>query len=430
MIQNERPALSNSLWTATANQLADYAPLDGDTQTDVAIIGGGYTGLSAALHLAETGANVVLLETRQPGWGASGRNGGQINPGLKDGPAQILARFGTAMGERMIALSGGAADLVFDLIDRHSIDCAASRQGWLRAAHNDSTLGDLHDLARSWQSHGGGMDPLDRDGMARMTGTDAYYGGAIDRRGGTLHPLNYALGLARSAAGAGAQIHGETPVTEANKQGAAWRLRTPRGTLSAERVLICTNAYTDAPHRDLARSFIPVCSVQVATERLPDDIAATVLPGGQHVSDSRRLLLYYRKDAEGRFLMGGRGTLRDSSTQGQMTRLRQVTIELYPHLSGLRWEYAWGGYVAVTRDHTPHLHELAPGLLAGLGYNGRGVAMATAMGREMALWAAGADIASLSFPVTALTPLPFAFARNIALEMEVLRLRLLDRLGI
>ena len=430
MIPHEREALSDSLWTATANPAPVRAPLDGDVAADVAVIGGGYTGLSAALHLAEAGTRVVLLETHQPGWGASGRNGGQINPGLKDGPQAILATFGEDTGGRMIATSGGAADLVFDLIARHGIACDARREGWLRAAHKGAALDDLHGLAREWEAHGAAMPARDAATMARRTGTESYMGGTVDTRGGNLHPLNYALGLAAAAEKAGASIFGGTEVRAMTRRDGRWVLTCDGGRVEADTVILGTNAYSGHIAPDLARSVVPVCSVQVATEPLSDNLAASILPGGQHVSDTRRLLLYYRKDAAGRFVMGGRGTFREASTLRQMARLREVTETLYPQLAGVRWRYRWGGHVAVTPDHYPHLHELAPGLLAGLGYNGRGVAMATAMGRELAGLANGTPHQELGFPVTPVRPLPFAFARGLAVEAASLRMALLDRLGL
>ena len=430
MIPDERPSLADSLWSATALPGPAFDPMDGDVRADVAVVGAGYTGLSAALHLAEAGARVVVIDAHQPGWGASGRNGGQVNPGLKDGPATLRARFGDEIASRMIAMSGGVADLVFGLIDRHGIACDAVRKGWLRAAVTPAQRDDLLQLAREWEAEGGGVDPMDQAQMARAIGAEDYLGGVIDRRGGTLHPLNYALGLARAAVRAGAQVHGQTPATGMARDGSLWSVATPRGIISADKVILATNAYSGPLQRDLSRSVVPVCSVQVATAPLSANIAASILPAGAHVSDTRRLLLYFRKDAAGRFIMGGRGSLREGATRLQQARLRAEAERMFPQLQGAAWDHAWGGLVAVTPDHTPHLHELAPGLMAGLGYNGRGVGMATAMGRELAFWALGRDALDLSFPVTGVRPLPFAFARPIAVELEIVRQRLLDRFSL
>ncbi|MCR9151284.1 MAG: FAD-binding oxidoreductase [Rhodobacteraceae bacterium] len=431
MIPNERPVIADSLWTATANRVPAYPALAGEAEADIAVVGAGYTGLSAALHAAEAGARVALVEAEQPGWGASGRNGGQINPGLKDGPSAILLRFGPTQGQRMIDMAGGAADLVFRLIARHRIDCDAIRPGWIRAAHTPKALRALHDLARDWQAHGAPVEPLDRDAIARLTGTSAYLGGLIDRRGGNLQPLNYALGLADAAERAGVRIFGQSPVTGIAPAPGGHVLHTPGGRVTARTVILATNAYTPpgvAP--PLSRSIVPVRSVQVATRALPDNLHGDLLRGGHALSDARRLLLYFRMDSAGRFVMGGRGTYNDSSTRHQIARLKRVSTELFPQLAGAEWQHAWGGMVALTADHYPHLHRLAPGILAGLGYNGRGVAIATAMGRVLARWATGAPERDLDFPVTPLRPLPMAFARTLMVETEILRLKLLDRLGL
>ncbi|MEX0281192.1 MAG: NAD(P)/FAD-dependent oxidoreductase [Arenibacterium sp.] len=430
MIPNERPVIANSLWTATANRVPDYPPLNKDVQADIAVIGAGFTGLSAALHLAEKGVDVALLDAQQPGWGASGRNGGQINPGFKDGPTGILKKFGTEYGERMIALAGSAADLVFDLCDKHGIDCAAARPGWIRAAHSENGLRDLETLAKDWQGLGVPFEVLDRDAMTRLSGTGTYRGGVIDPRGGSLQPYNFALGLADAAERYGARIFGLSPVQKIEDHQGRHRIVTPQGTVTADRVLICTNAYTDGFNPKLAKSVLPIRSVQVATKPLSSNVLKSILPDGHALSDTRRLVLYFRRSPDGRFVMGGRGTYRDTSTERQIAWLRKLSTDLFPQLQGTGWDYAWGGFVAITGDRYPHLHEIKPGMMAALGYNGRGVAMATAMGREITNWALGAPAAELVVPTTDVTPLPFSFARETLVEAEILRLRLLDKLGV
>jgi len=430
MIQNENPVIADSLWTATANPAPDCPPLSGAAETEIAVIGGGFTGLSAALHLAEAGRQVTVLEAEQPGWGASGRNGGQVNPGLKDAPDAVEARFGAGAGARMVALSGSAGQLVFDLIRRHGIACDAVESGWIRAAHTPRALAELHDLARQWQRRGADTAPLDAREIAELIGTDAYCGGMIDRRGGNLHPLNYALGLAGAAQKAGAVLHGQSRAMGLEKTAGGYRIPTAQGTLTAQKLLLCTNGYTDGLAPPLARTVVPVRSVQVATEPLPASVLETLLPGRQAPSDSRRLLLYFRRDAQGRFIMGGRGAYSDNGTRQQMTALRQVSEQMFPQLRGVQWEYEWGGFVAVTADHYPHLNRLGDGILAGLGYNGRGVAMGTAMGKVMTDWALGKPEAELDFPVTPARPIPLHGLRRLGVAGAVAGYRLLDRLGL
>jgi glycine/D-amino acid oxidase-like deaminating enzyme len=400
MIANEEPVIANSLWSATANPTPDCPPLRGPEETEVAIVGGGFTGLSAALHLAEAGIPVTLLEAETPGWGASGRNGGQVNPGLKEDPDAIEARFGPEMGARMVRLAGDAADLVFSLIRRHQIDCAGQQPGWIQPIHSEKARKTVEARVEQWARRGAPLRMLSKNETADLLGTDAYLAGMIDERGGNLHPLNYALGLAWAAQKAGARLHGQSRVTKMEQQGAGYRLTTAQGSLTARRVLLCTNGYTDGLVPGLARSVVPIRSVQVATAPLSDNIRRSILPGGHSASDSRQLLLYFRLDPEGRFVMGGRGDYSERGTQAQMERLRAASIEMYPQLEQADWAHAWGGFVAMTADHYPHLNRIGSGAVAAVGYNGRGVAMATAMGKVLADWARGTPEAELTIPVT------------------------------
>jgi len=430
MIANEDPVIAESLWTATANRTPDCPPLEGTTETEVAVIGGGFAGLSAALHLAEAGIAVHLLEAETPGWGASGRNGGQVNPGLKAEPDEIEARFGPDLGGRVVRLAGGAADLVFDLIARHGIDCAARRPGWIQPIHDAASEKTVAARVAQWQRRGAPVEMLSARETADLLGTDDYRGAMLDRRGGNLHPLNFALGLANAAQKAGAVLHGQSRVRSLVAEGETHMISSDRGTLRARRVLICTNGYTDAALAPLERTVVPIRSVQVATAPLSDNIRRSILPAGHSASDSRRLLLYFRLDPEGRFVMGGRGDYGRAGTLRQMQMLRAASARLYPQLGDVEWRYAWGGMVAMTADHYPHLDQLRPGIMAGIGFNGRGVAMATAMGRVLADWAMGMPEADLDFPVTQPRPIPFHGLQRPAVRATVAWYRLRDRLGV
>jgi len=430
MIANEIAPIADSLWSATANPTPPCPPLNGAEETEVAIIGGGFTGLSAALHLAERHVAVTVLESETPGWGASGRNGGQVNPGLKEDPDLIEAQFGSEMGGRMIELAGNAAQLVFDLVSRHDMDCAAAQTGWIQPVHNAAATKVVQARVDQWTRRGAPLRMLSAQETASLLGTESYLGGMIDERGGNLHPLNYALGLADAAQKAGAVLHGQSRATKLESTVNGHVVHTAQGTLRARKVLLCTNGYTDGLASPLKRTVVPIQSIQVATFPLSDNIRRTILPYGHSASDSRRLLLYFRLDPQGRFVMGGRGAYDLAGTQRQMDALRKASLELYPQLGDTEWSYAWGGYVAMTADHYPHLNRVAPGIMAALGYNGRGVAMATALGRVLADWASDTPEAQLDFPVTDPQPIPFHFLRKPAVSAAVAWYRLRDRLGV
>lgn len=430
MIANEDPVIADSLWTATANPSPDCPPLDCTAEAEVAIVGGGYAGLSTALHLAEVGISVRLLEAETPGWGASGRNGGQVNPGLKEDPDTIEARFGADVGARIVALSGKAAGLVFDLIARHRIDCAPGRPGWLQPAHDAAGLVAVRRRVAQWTRRGAPLQLLDARQITDLLGAEGYLGGMLDERGGSLHPLNYARGLAVAAQKAGAVLHGHSRALQLETVGADHGLHTARGRLKARRVILCTNGYSDDLVPVIRRTLVPVRSVQVATAPLSDNLRRDILPQGHAASDSRRLLLYFRLDPQGRFVMGGRGDYGAAGTARQMEMLRRAARKLYPQLAQAEWTHQWGGQVAITPDHTPHIDEVAPRVMAGVGFNGRGVAMATALGKVLADWAAGVPEDELPFPVTRPRPIPFHGLRKPAVRATVAWFRLRDRLGI
>ena len=428
-IAREREVLANSLWSATANATPERPALEGAAEADTVIVGAGFTGLSAALHLAEAGQRVIVLEANTPGWGASGRNGGQVNPGLKDDPATIEAKYGE-LGKRMVARSGSGGALVFDLIRRHGISCDAANVGWVRAATNARTLAALQETGRQWRERGHDVPDLTRAEMERLIGCGTYVGGVLDRRGGNLHPLNFALGLADAAERAGAKIYGDSRVQDLKSEGESVTLTTDQGQVQAKRALICTNAYTGPLADPLGKALIPVTSVQVATESLSDNVAQSILPEGHAPSDTHRLLLYFRKDATGRFIMGGRGAFRDQSVLRRQQALRDTSERLFPQLKGVKWSYAWGGSVGLTSNHEPGMHLIAPNVMAGVGFNGRGVGMGTVMGTLLADWALGCPEPELDFPVTRAEPIPFHRFRHLGVGATVAWFRALDRLGL
>lgn len=395
-----------------------------DISADVVIVGGGFTGLSAALHLAERGTDVVLLEAAEPGWGASGRNGGQVIPGFKLELAELVSRYGEEKGRRLFAAAGTFPDLVFDLIERHQIECAAARAGWIQGAHCTSAHDHLERRCDSWAALGAPVEMLDRVETAHLLGTEWYTTGFIDRRGGGLNPLGYARGLAHAAIAAGARIHGQSTVQSIEQEGGAWLVRTAGGAARAQNVLLATNGYSylaggSGPWPKLAESIIPVHSYQVATRPLSDNIRRTILPEGQVSSDLRRLLVYFRLDPEGRFVMGGRGGLDGSLDRAKFAGVIASIRDLFPQIGDPDLAFFWNGQIAINLDHMPHIHPLAEGALAGLGFNGRGVAAATAMGKALADKILGVADDDLPFPVEPLKAIPFHGLRLPAMHLAV-----------
>ncbi len=417
------------LYVATATMAAPTPALASDRRVEVAIVGGGYTGLSSALHLAERGQDVALVEAGEPGWGAAGRNGGQVNAGLKHEPNDVERALGAVQGPRLVRLAGGAPDFLFSLLERHRIDCEAVRVGTLRAAYRHAGLPALEAHVRQWRERGVAIELLDAAGIASATGTGRYVAATRDPRGGALNPLSYARGLAAAAITKGATIHGDTRATRVERDGTGWRVVTPGGTLRAGTLIIATDGYSDRLWPGLAQSFIPVYSSIVATEPLPPQLARTILPAGEVLYESGNVTVYYRRDRANRLLMGGRGPQHEPRGPQDFRHLVRYAESLWPALVGHRWTHSWNGQFALTPDFYPRLHAPAPNLLVALGYSGRGVALATAMGAELAAAATGTPLAELALPVTAVKPMPLHRFWRVGVAIGIALGRLQDRFG-
>lgn len=418
-----------SLWAATAPAAPDTPALGASVSTDVLVVGAGYTGLSTALHLAESGARVCVLDAHAPGWGASGRNGGQVNPTLKYDPDDLVRIYGAERAEPLIDTVSRSADLVYGLIARHAIDCAPVRAGWLQVGYTQHAVDGMHARARQWERRGVRVEMLDRAAVAARIGTPAFAGGWLDGRAGGVQPLAYARGLARAAQGLGVQVHGGSPVVALERQGMHWIATTAQGhRVQAQQVVLGTNGYTDGLWPELARTVLAANSFIVATRPL-GPAGDGILPGGETGSTSQRLLLYFRKDAQGRLLMGGRGHFADPQGPQDFSHLERAVALMFPQLGPLQYEYRWAGRIAVTRDFMPHLHRPAPGITMALGYNGRGIAMATSLGRHAAALVAGSSAAACPFPVTPVQPIPLHGLQRFYIAAGVAWYSLLDRLG-
>lgn len=407
--------------TASAFQLLVTAPVD------VAIVGGGFMGLSTALHAARLGLGVQVLEAGEIGQGASGLNGGQVIPGLKYDPEWLLEHFGPERGQALVDFAASTADAVFDLIQDEKLAVPFTRNGWIQAAHTETALKAAANRDRQWRARGADVRLLNESEIAAMTGAQGYLGGWLDRRAGIIDPLAYTVELARIAAAAGASIAERQKVVKLRKEAGLWHVSSENGAeVRAKAVVLATNAYTDGLLPGLAETIVPLHSFQVATAPLSSNLAATILPEGQAVSDSRRILVYYRKTTDGHLVLGGRGRMARPRSEADWAHLQRALVRLYPALAHISIEKRWFGRVAMTPDHLPHIHEPEKGLLAVVGCQGRGVGLMTALGKRMAGYLAGGDVNQLPFPLSPVRPIPFHAFRQVGVAATIAWYRMLD----
>lgn len=414
MFPDSRFPLSPALWHDTAVAPPATTALAASVDVDTLIIGAGYAGLSTALHLAREGANCMVVDAREIGFGGSGRNGGQLVPGLKKDPSELLAAYGPQRGRQLIDFANATVSTVFSLIDTYKLNVPHTRNGWIQPAHSASSLALVQRRVADWEKEGAPVRPLSKAEVADLLGSDQYHGGWFDERGGSLQPLSYVRELGRAAIEAGATVHTQTPVQALQKQGGQWVAITDKQhRIQARRIVVCANAYSDGVWKNLKETVVDPNTYQVATAPLPEDIARTILPQGQPVSDTRNLLLYFRKDHTGRFLMGGRGPFREPRGKQDWDHLKKAITLLYPQLKGIPFEYYWCGRVSVTEDYMPHLHQPEPGLVLNIGCQGRGVGLQSAMGKALASYLLSGDEAVLPVPFTPIRRLPFYGLRKL-----------------
>lgn len=409
-----------SLWADTAPGRVAHPPLQGAAETDVVVVGAGFTGLSAAIEIASRGHDVTVLEGKAVGWGGSGRNNGQVIPILTSAePDAWVSRYGDA-GKRMVNLIGTSADILFDLVRKHDMQAEAEQTGWFQPAHSPGRVKLSQKRVDAWQRHGFPAEMCDAAQTCEILGTDFWYGGMYNPTGGHINPLALAREMARVAEGLGATIHESSPVERYERQGAQWVVTTTNGAvLKARALILATNAYTGelapklAPR--LARSVVPVLSWQVATTPVGDNQRKTLLPGRQAVSDTRGDLRFFRYDARHRLITGGAiiGSF-DAANRLQKKAARNLA-EAFPDLGEPDLTHVWSGYIGMNWDRFPRVHQLGPDGWAWIACNGRGVALGVALGRELARAAIGVEVDELALPITDPSPLPMHhIARRVA----------------
>ncbi|MCM2561630.1 FAD-binding oxidoreductase [Lutimaribacter sp. EGI FJ00015] len=399
-----------SLWAATAPERSPAPALNGTVETDVVVIGGGFTGLSAAIEAARRGNAVTLLEGKAVGWGASGRNNGQVIPILTAAePDMWVSRFGAA-GERMVQLIGNSADILFDLVREFDMRAEAEQSGWFQPAHSPGRVALSRKRVEAWQRFGFPAELKDSKEAAEILGSDFWYGGMYNPSGGHINPLALSRAMAKTAESLGATIHENSPVSTFEREGAQWVARTTNGTVKARALILATNAYTGelapglAPR--LARSIVPVHSWQMATEPVGDNLRQKLLPGRQAVSDTRGDLRFFRYDARNRLITGGAVIGSFDVANRVRKKAANSLAEAFPELGVPEMTHVWSGFIGMNWDRFPRIHKLGPDGWAWVACNGRGVALGTSLGRELARAVTGIDEHELALPVTEPKPFP------------------------
>jgi glycine/D-amino acid oxidase-like deaminating enzyme len=374
-----------SVWSSLTPPREPSAPLAADVDADVLICGGGFLGLSTALHLARSGVRVVLAEAEQIGFGASGRNTGFVVPSLKTmiGPDDVSARLGASHAQKLVSLVGDSGNILFDLVCDLSLDCSAEQTGWLQPAHSQAMLAVLERRASEWRRLGKDVEMLDRGQTATRLGRDVYHGSFFVPSGGQVNPLAYARTLADACFSAGVRIYEKTRILGFERAG-QWLARTPSGSIRAERVVLATNGLVGKLVPEVNAGIIPARVFQIATQRYDAEVQNRILPGRSPVADTRRHTFAVRWSPDGRLLTGGIVVLGPRAMERARQKFCKRLRDFFPDIPAPRAEFSWTGTIAVTMDSYPRYFDVAPNMDAVIGCNGRGVALTTALGRELA----------------------------------------------
>jgi glycine/D-amino acid oxidase-like deaminating enzyme len=399
-----------SLWAAVTPPGPALPELVGTEQADVVVVGAGFTGLSTALHLREAGVDVAVIEAAEPGWGASGRNNGQVIPTLsRPDPEDIVTRHG-AVGERFVLLLRDSASTLFDLARRHDIFAEQEQTGWVQPVHSPGRIKIAERRVRQWSKFGAPVELLSREQARDMLGSDAWFGGFWNKSGGHINPLALSRGLAHAALKQGARIYARSAATSFERRDGKWWVKSVKGEISGRALVVATNAYSgefsSSLVPDMAREVMPVLSWQMATRPLSDNVSNTVIPGRQAMSDTHGELYFARYDARNRLVTGGAVIGPGNKAERLKARVTERLQGLWPQIGEISFDYIWNGYVGMTTDFLPRFHRLGPGAFGWTGCNGRAVALSIAIGGELSKAVRGAAEGDLALPFTDLLPIP------------------------
>ena len=371
-----REAHVESYYAATANAAPVYPELTGEVSADVCVVGGGFAGLSVALNLAERGYDAVVLEGRQVGWGASGRNGGQICTGFASGMKKVQGWAGKDDARKLFALAEEAKEIIRERVERHNIDCDLT-WGYFHGANKRSQLAELRRTRELWArdfDYGDTRMAEGPDEVSRYVNSPTYVGGMYEGGAGHLHPLNYCLGLARAAEAADVRLFEGSQVTRI-ESGHSPAAHCARGSVRAKSLVLCGNAYLGDLAPQISAKVMPVGTYIGATEVLGENLARTVIPGNLAVSDSNFVVNYYRLSPDHRMLFGGRVSYSTVVPPNLPRAMRRKMLRVFPQLHDTGFDYTWGGYVAITVERTPHMGRLGDNVYFTQGFSGQGVAM-------------------------------------------------------
>jgi glycine/D-amino acid oxidase-like deaminating enzyme len=415
----------DSLWAAVTPQGPDLPELIGTEQADVIVIGAGFTGLSTALHLRESGVDVAVVEAAEPGWGASGRNNGQVIPTLsRPDPEDIIAKHG-AVGERFVAMLRDSASTLFDVMQKYKIEAEQEQSGWVQPVHSPGRIRIAERRVKQWSKFGAPVELLSREQVADMTGSDAWYGGFWNKTGGHVNPLALARGLARAAVGLGARIYARSPAISFERRNDKWIVNTAKGEISGRALVMATNAYSGEFSKSLvpeiATEVMPVLSWQMSTQPLSDNVRKTIIPGRQAMSDTHGELYFARYDARNRLITGGAVLGPGNKVERIKARVTERLQRLWPQIGEVSFDHVWNGYVGMTADFLPRIHRLGPNAYGWTGCNGRAVALTIPLGRELSRAVQGVPESELALPFTEpVTYMAHGLLRKIAPWMLLL----------
>ncbi|HPF45583.1 MAG: FAD-binding oxidoreductase [Alphaproteobacteria bacterium] len=421
--------VNNSLWSLSRSSQFETNILSDDQKVDVAIIGGGFTGSSAALRLAEAGTDVAVVEAEYCGFGGSGRNVGLTNAGLWINPEDVEKAIGKRHGAALNQFLSRAPDLVHDLIDEHEIECDALRNGTLHLAHDEKGLKALEEKAWQINARGGSVMLLDKAATFKLTAAENYLGAIHDMRAGTIQPLEYCHGLMKAAKKAGAKVFTSSPVLSLRFKRGQWHLKTPKGFIRAQRVLLATNAYLEHIYPIIRSSFTPMYYSQMATDPLSDERLAHFLPGKNGTWDTRLVMRSFRTDAAGRLIIGTIGNIYHENAPLLTSWADKIIKETFPEVGPVNWTYKWSGRIACSEKYVPNIHDLGRGLYSISGFSGRGIAPGTALGRIMADYLLGRVVSrDLPLPLSTVNSVPLNKLRELFFEGGSQLSKIYDRL--